>query len=175
MKKTLIGIAAASLLMLGTAAQAQQAKPPVYGEIGYSMIENDDLKFGVLRGIIGADLHPNVAVEGMLGLGVKDDSFTAFGTTFDAKIKNMVGVYAKPKFNVTPELELFGRVGFTRINIEASVGGASASDADSDLSYGVGLNYNITPTVHIGVDYMNYYDKDGSKFDGVTVGVGFRF
>ena len=159
----------ASLLVLGTAAQAQQqAKSPLYGEIGYTQLKfssegETSFKPGVLRGIVGYDLHPNVAVEGMLGFGVKKDD--------DSKISNMMGVYAKPKFSFG-DLEVFGRIGFTRIKAEIEGGD---SDTGNDVTFGVGVNYNISRTMNVGVDYMSYYKKEGIKIDGVTIGLGVRF
>jgi hypothetical protein len=71
MKVIAIATAAASLL-LGVAAHAQQAPAagPLYGELGYSwaQIHGNGVKAtpGAIRGIIGYDVHPNLAVEGML-------------------------------------------------------------------------------------------------------------
>ena len=177
--KKIISIAAACLVMAG-AAHAQQAKAPLYGEIGYTQLKYSapgfpDAKPGMLRGIIGYDLHPNIALEGMLGFGVKDDSFNIMGVDLNVKAQHAYGVFVKPKINPTKELELFARVGYTRFKTKVSVLGVSGSSSEGDFSYGAGLNYNITPTTHIGVDYINYYKKDGAKIDGLTVGVGFRF
>lgn len=174
----LLGIAAC-LLMAG-AAHAQQANQALYGEIGYTQLKYSaagvpDAKPGMLRGIIGYDLHPNFALEGMLGFGVKDDSVNFMGVNFDVKAQHAYGVFVKPKINPTKDLELFLRMGYSRFKTKVSVLGVSASDSDGDFSYGGGLNYNVSPSTFIGVDYMNYFKKDGGKIDGLTVGVGFRF
>ncbi len=177
--KKLLGIAAACLVMAGAAHAQQATKTPLYGEIGYTQLKFSaaglDVRPGLLRGIIGYDAHPNVAVEGMLGFGVKDDSMNIMGFDFNVKAQHAYGVFVKPKINPTKELELFARLGYTRFKTEVSALGMSASDSDGDFSYGAGLNYSISPTTHIGVDYINYFKKDGGKIDGLTVSVGFRF
>jgi opacity protein-like surface antigen len=184
-----IAIAATAVLaMLGTSAQAQTKTSPLYGEVGYTFVKikpegSESAKLGALRGIVGYDLHPNIAVEGMLAFGVNDDkeSFDVGGVTVNAKLElqNAYGIYVKPKFNPTKELELFGRLGYARTKLKATVSALgfseSASDSDSDFSYGAGLKYNFDPRMSVGLDYMRYFDKDGVKIDGVTVGFGYRF
>ncbi|HZY19694.1 MAG TPA: porin family protein [Ramlibacter sp.] len=198
----LIAIAAAStLLVLGTAAQAQQARATAggaYAELGYTQLKlssdegGGDLRPGALRGIAGYELHPNVAVEGMLAFGVRDDEVrasesTAFGpvtATGEVKLRHAYGIYVKPKFNVTDSLEVFGRLGYTRAKFKTRVtvsvptlGSASEEDSDAEggASTGLGANYRFTQNLSVGIDYMRYFKKDGVKVDGVTVGLGYRF
>lgn len=183
-KITALAIAA---LMLGTAAHAQQARPaqsPLYGEIGYTVlnIKGDggyDASPTAVRGIIGYDVHPMVAVEGMIAFGANDDSGTFNDGTgpfnINAKLKNAYGIYVKPKYNVTPSLEVFGRLGYTKAKVEYTEAGVSDSESTSRASYGVGLNYSFNPKMYLGVDYMRYGKKDDTKVDGVTFSLGFRF
>jgi len=198
MKK--IAIAAASaLLVLGT-AHAQQARSALaggYAEIGYTQFklsgENAaDAKPGAIRGIVGWDVHPNVAIEGMLAFGVKDDSATETINTVigpvtgtaEIKLKNAYGIYVKPKFDVTDAVQVYGRVGYTHAKFEASasvtapgLGTVSASDSDSDggASFGLGASFRFTPNAYVGVDYMRYFKRDGVNVNGLTVGLGYRF
>ena len=41
--------------------------------------------------------------------------------------------------------------------------------------YGVGLNYTVSDKMTVGADYMSYYNKDGVKGTGFTIGLGLRF
>jgi len=77
--------------------------------------------------------------------------------------------------NLTPELELFARVGFADFKLKASAAGVSDSSSDSDMSYGVGLNYKLARNVTLGLDYLSYYSKDGESVKGFTLGVGMSF
>lgn len=172
MKAIAIAAAAASLL-LGAAAHAQQQQPaasPVYGELGYSQMQIHGNGFkadpGAIRGIIGYDLHPNLAVEGMLAAGVHHDSDNGV----DAKLKSSYGLFLKPKYDIG-NTELFGRVGWARTNVNLSTGNVSSND----FAYGVGVKYNFTPKMNVGLDYTRYSDKNGVKVGGVNVGLGYNF
>jgi opacity protein-like surface antigen len=170
--------AAAAVAMLSTAAQAQQTNY-FYGEVGYTVmkIEGDGLpnvKPNALRGIVGYAYHPNLAMEGMLAFGVRDDSFNDAGVNVDVKLKNAWGIYLKPKFDVTPQLEVFGRLGATKTNIKATAAGVSESERKGDLSWGLGAAYRFNPRMSVGLDYMRYSD-DTSRVDGVTLSLGYRF
>lgn len=178
-----IAITAASvLMMLGTSAHAQ-AKSPLYGEVGYTVLkitdDDVDVKPHAVRAIVGYDVHPNLAVEGMAAVGVKKDSLSFEAVNFDVKLQHAYGVFAKPKFNVTNDVEVFGRLGWVKSKVKAtgSLAGitASASESDDDFAFGAGVNYRLNQSTHIGFDYIRYMDKDGAKVDGWTIGVGFRF
>lgn len=163
--------AAAALLMLGTAAQAQQVRTagsPLYGELGYTFLDFDADGGGsadpqALRGIIGYNFHPFFAAEGMLALGTKSDE--------GLKLRNAIGLFIKPKYNFG-NVEVFGRLGWVRAKVRVAGFG---SDTDDDIAYGIGLNYNLNPRTYVGADWMRYFDKDGVKIDGLTLSVGFRF
>jgi opacity protein-like surface antigen len=168
MKK--ISAIAAALLLAG-AAQAQAPKPELYGEVGYSFITIDaggtDLEPGLLRGIVGWNVHPYLAVEGLLATGVKDDN--TFG--IKTKVSNAYGVYLKPKYDFGNGIQVFGRLGYVHTKIKSSFG----TDSDGDVSYGVGASYSFNKQWYGSVDYTSYYDKDNVKASGVTLGVGYRF
>ncbi|EGJ10609.1 porin family protein [Rubrivivax benzoatilyticus] len=177
MKK--IAMIAAAVLACG-AAQAQTNASPIYGEVGYSMLNADvagvDLDFGMIRGILGYEIHPNVAIEAMLGLGTSDDSVSFEGETLKLKVQRTYGLYVKPKVEVAEGLELFGRIGFAESKVKATVVGyGSASDSDNDFSFGAGVKYTFSKNVYGVLDYMRYYNKDDIKVDGFTFGVGYKF
>jgi opacity protein-like surface antigen len=176
----------AALLFTAAAAQAQTQygstaanASPMYGELGYTWAkvsgDGGSAKPGLLRGIIGYNFHPNLAVEGMAAVGIKDDSRNIGGVDVNAKVQHSLGIYLKPKFNVTPALEVFGRAGYasTQVKLDSALG--SSSTRQGDWSYGAGLTYSFGRATYAGLDYMRYADKDGVKVDGVTLSVGYRF
>ena len=191
MKLIAIAAASAAMLLAAGGAQAQMMSRgtagAVYGELGYTMLKIQEsgvsVKPGMLRGIVGFNFGENLALEGLLGFGVrKDSSTTTFAGTpvrVEGDVRHMFGVYVKPKVMVADSIELFGRLGYvdTRLRSSASVPGFSASNSSSgsDVSYGLGANFNVAPRAYVGVDYMRYYKKDDVKLDGVTVSVGYRF
>ncbi len=162
-------IAIASMLVLaGLSAQAQT----VYGDVAYQMIDADlSTDPAVLRGIVGYEINPNMAVEGMIGLSARDGEDTDFGPAIKAKVDRLVGVYVKPKVKINDALELYGRLGFVSYKVKASAMGFSEIDSGSDLSFGVGASYNITPNLSVNVDFMEFGDLEG----GLAVGMKFSF
>lgn len=179
-------LAAASFTIAAAGAQAQtQAPSKMYGEIGYAAIGLDftdgtnTLKAGpgALTGVLGYQLHPNVAVEGFLGLGVAKDEIelNGSGTGIDAKVNNTVGFFIKPGINVTENVEMFARLGYLRTKLTLSAGGVSLSDTDTGAAYGLGVNVNLTKTSYVQANWMSYYKEDGVKAQGVALAYGVRF
>lgn len=174
--------AIAAMLFSAAAANAQVTQPqpssPLYGELGYTWGRVSGLgltaKPDMLRGIVGYDVHPNLAVEGMLGAGVNDDKQTVAGTNFSSKIGHTAGLYLKPKVDPMPNLELFARLGYADTRLELAGPAGSYSQTRGSLSYGAGLTYSFG-RVYTGLDYMRLYNRDGVKADGVTLSVGYRF
>lgn len=173
--KLITKIATAAVISLAAAgAQAQ-----LYGELGYTdirskfSIDGDEYKphLGALNGVLGYGVHPNLAVEGMLALGVKDD--TVGGVKLE--LQHSYGLFVKPRVMVSPAVELFGRIGYMESKVKASALGISARDSDGDWAYGLGANYYFQPDTYGTLSYMRLYDKDGERVDGLTLGVGMKF
>lgn len=169
------------LASAGVQAQSQAQSGGMYGEVGLTSVkvssDGYSLTPRVLRGVVGYEVNPNFAIEGMVGFGVSDDTVTVSGFKVAGEVDHMIGLFVKPKVAVSPDLELFARAGFVRTKVTASLSGfgLSASDSQSDVSYGVGLAYSISKGTSLNLDYMSYYNKDGVKANGVTLGVGFKF
>lgn len=188
-KKTSRLSAVAVCLALGAIGQAAhaQAKPAApsagYVDLGYlastyknSVSPTYTVRPAALRVVAGMDVHPNLAVEGLLGLGVKvGDGTNSSGAATEVKLTNVFGLYAKPKMDVSPELQLFGRVGFASTNHSNKVGTTTTSKSDAGFSYGLGASYRISGDTSVGLDYMSYYNRKNTSIDGFTVSVGYRF
>jgi len=157
--------------MGATAAQAQN----LYGELAYQSIDADlNSNPAVLRATLGYDMSPNLAVEGMIGTSLTEGKETVSGIPVKLKISNLWGVYVKPKMKITDSFELFGRFGYAGMKATATASAfgqsASASEDGSDVSYGVGASYAISPQMSISADFMKYDDVDA-----FAIGFGFKF
>lgn len=179
MKKMIRFLGAAAILATTVTAQAQVY---VEGAIAPLTLKDSDApvlkaKPTVLTGFVGYEIHPNVAVEGFLGLGANNSSVTVdgAGTDVKAKISNSYGVFVKPRVMINNEVELFGRLGYARSKMKLSANGESASESDGSLAYGVGGNYYLNKQTYLTVSYMNFYSKDGLKATGLNLGVGYKF
>ncbi len=180
MKKYLI---AAAVAVASMSSQAQ-----VYGELGVTFT-NVEVDMGggymaessptALRAILGYEINKNLALEGMLGFGLGDDSITVSGygsTSAKMKVDTVYGFYVKPKIELAPRFELFGRFGFADVSVKTSLSGyGSETGSDSGVSYGVGATYHFDKKLSLSADYMNYLDKDGVTATGFTIGLGMKF
>ncbi len=170
--KVIIKTAAIAALALAAAgAQAQ-----LYGEVGYSALNVDgggiSVDLGALSGTIGYGVHENLAVEGMLAFGVKDDKIGSA----KVELEHSYGIFAKPRLMLSPNFELFGRIGYVESKLKASAPGfSSLTDTDGDWAYGLGGNYYFNRNSYISANYLHFYDKDSVKGDGVTIGFGMKF
>ena len=162
-------------------AQAQFSAEPGYtGTTTKSMDEGDSLKApaAAIRGIVGNESSPKLSLEGMLATGLGDWTPTVTGASvagLKLKIANFIGMYIKPTLKLNDSVEVFARFGAVESKLKASSGVESASEKHSSPSYGAGLSYSIHPSYSIGADFMQHLSKDGTKVNGWSVGVGFRF
>ena len=172
-----------SVLTIAVSATAAQAQ--LYGEIAYvpltftstfgaNKVEASPSAFGLT---VGYDLHPYFSVEAMAAFGASDDQAEVNGTAVaaDLKVDNSYGVFVKPKYMLNDKFEVFGRVGYLKTKYTASGSALSISESKSGAAYGVGANYYFNPKTYASVSYMNFYDKDNTTVEGVTLGIGMKF
>jgi opacity protein-like surface antigen len=186
MKKAIqLTAAALALTAFGAHAQSSYTEPSrLYGSIGYESIglrassggvtaKSDP---GLLMGTIGYQLHPNIAIEGIAGGTVRKDDLrlNGFDSGLDSKV-DTYGVFVKPSVNLTENFSLFGRVGYARTNASLSTGNFSVNDSTTDVAYGVGAAYNLTPRSYVQANYTQYLDKDNVQAKGWGVHYGLRF
>ena len=184
---TLSKVLISAVVTVSAASAMAQAgnEPKLYGEIAYNLtnLKADDTvdtikaKPAVATGIVGYKFHPNLAVEGMLGLGLSGDKVELNGqpTAVDAKISSAFGVFVRPSVKLGESVELFARLGYVQSKLKLSVPGLSLSDSDGGAAYGLGGNFYLSKQSYLQLSWTNYYKKDGVKIDGIGLGFGFRF
>lgn len=157
-----------AIALSATALHAQG----LHGEIGYSSLnlktaaagKRPSTRENLLRGTVGYEVHPQVAIEAMLGLGIGG------GTP---KINHTAGVFVKPKLlGFGEQLELFGRLGYAHTKVTTANG---TTEKSGSLAYGLGASYRFNDLASVNLDYMTYRKKGGVTVGGVTAGVGIRF
>lgn len=179
MTRTSTWLAAAAVSLATTGAWAQG----VYGELGYSALQFDQNQLGsgqtikpsMVRGILGYELNPNLAVEGLLGLSAGSDDVRIGGLTVHGKVDSIYGVFLKPKIPLGAGFELFARLGAAGTKVSANMGNLSVSETGGSWAYGAGASYQLGTNTSINADYMNYYDRKGIRVEGINVGLGVRF
>jgi len=174
-KKTLFAL---SILSLGSAAFAEESSK-YYAEANLGSIKYSEAGYyaspvvGSLK--FGMNIDKNLAVEGLLGTTISNANFNIGVTPVSVKYESIYGVFLKAKTEIAPNLDVFARLGYIHATISASTAFGSASKGGSDFSYGIGAQYNFTPTIYGQLDYMSYYNKNGATANGPSAGLGLKF
>ncbi len=179
------------LLAVGSAfAQAKKANDDgSYAEVSYIRwsSKSDSSSQAItptgLRAIYGFGGN-GLAYEAHLGLPLAAGSYTTVGgddadvpgnIKIDTKITSL-GLFAKLYTKASDDLELFGRLGMSSINMTAEVAATSAtaaakaSDKSTAWGYGVGVKYKVGSSTSVVFDYTGY-----NKLSANTMGLGVAF
>ena len=169
----------ASLLCLFAAAGAH-AQEGLYGgafvsRVTYAEDGLDDANPTAIGVKIGASISKNFAVEARLGTGLSDDSVSVLGVPVSIKVDNFYGVYGRGILPLSDQASIYGLLGYTHGKLKGDFTGGSVSISDSDVSYGIGGDFAVTPTVSLNVEWARLFKGDDFKVDGLTFGVSFKF
>jgi OOP family OmpA-OmpF porin len=163
-----------------TASMAQMSlKGPdsgwyVGGNLGQSDVDSTgfsekDTSFKILGGY---QINRNFGVEvGYTDFGKAEQG----GITFKGNAIELVGVGTLP---INEKFGVFGKLGFARGDGEASNGVVTVSDDSVEVTYGIGVKYNITPVFAVTAEYQKYPDFANDSDTDVSVmsiGVIYRF
>jgi hypothetical protein len=159
-------------------ALAPAASAQLYGGAGYTVVTADDgnggdLNFGALLGRLGYKTNPFFGVEGEFSIGVQDESFDVLGTTVDVGLDNEFGVFAVGFLPLPMVGDLFGRVGYANVTVDASGAGTTLSEDGSGLAYGGGLQFNVA-FLKLRAEYTRYEPEDG-EFDSYGLSAILQF
>lgn len=170
MKILLAGAAAIALISVAAPASAE-----TYGTIGYGRASTD-------FGLAGADVDLDAltvqggwrpeggvfGVEAEASIGLGDD--TVAGAGIDVELRHQYAIYATAQFPVTPQINLFGRVGFGNSDVELSdsTGSLGAVDTDS-VNFGLGGSYMFSEVNGVRVDFTRHDFKGGSDADVIAL------
>ena len=159
-------IAAAALATLASSAFAATPNTFYAGVDGGSTKIDD---FGDDKGSYGAFLgynfHENFAAEiGARRLGSWD--IGPVGVDANQYSASIIGTLPlQNNFNV------FGRLGYNKVEAKAEYQGFSADADDSGVLYGVGVGYQFTPTISGRVEFQ----KPSSDSRNISAGIAFAF
>lgn len=169
-------IALLAVLATGAVSAQSISNQGYYGEVGYTAlnIKNGNNGFDITpklaRLIVGKEINNGLTVEGTYAFTASKDSAVVSGTKYTGKA-SMLGAYLKPKFEIAQDVEVFARVGALHTKYEDE----GSSFSKTKLSYGIGMQAQVTKDVYGQVDYMNYVKQDSVTAKGFTVSVGTRF
>lgn len=163
MKRALL----AAITGLGaTAVLAPAASAQIYGGVGYSTfqadVNGDDVTVGAVMGRVGLKTNPFLGVEGEFSIGVQDDDFDVLGTTVSAGLDNEYGVFATGWLPIPLVGDIFGRVGYAHLSVDADAGGLGTFSQEGEgLAYGAGIQLSSIPFTKLRIEYSKYEPDDG--------------
>jgi len=160
-KKWLVAMLGSAALTLSAGALAQQATVPGFyigADVGQADFgSEEDTAFKLIGGY---QFHRNIAAE--FGYGMLFDKGGAEVTSLELVA---VGI-----FPVMDKLSVIGKLGFAKLEVEAG----AFSDDSTDLTYGVGVQYDFTRNLGVRAQWQRY-DTDPTEVDLLSVGIVYRF
>ncbi len=148
------------------------SNPQWYGTGGYTHLDAEGGDLGAITGRVGARLAPNFAVEGEGSFGVRDQDISVAGVNGKIEHQYDAAVYGVGVLPVSPNFELFGRLGYGTTKIKATAAGASASADGESFNYGLGAQYFLDAQNGLRADWTRRdFRDDGGEAD--TYGVSY--
>lgn len=162
------------LAALSTHAYAEQAQG--YYGIGYHMgsYENtgvSEANPGAIAFRAGGYLNQVIALEARLALGITDDTVN----NIDVELDTALSAFIKADVPMTPFVNAYGLLGLTRGEIETSSAGLTASESETGLSYGLGIEGEINRRTSLSVEYVLLLDEDAFEYTAINIGITTRF
>lgn len=158
--------AVAALIVASSSAFAVEPGALYAGvDLGKTKIDDVSGRETSAGAFVGYKFHPNFSAE----FGYRrlfDATFEGADVKADQVALSLIGTY--PLGN---NFDVYGRLGYNRIELDASAGGFSASDSTSRAVYGIGLGYAFTPAISGRIEVQ----KPTSDSTNLSAGVVFKF
>ena len=159
-----------SAAYLGLSVGQSKFSDACEGAGGVITCDNKDTAFRIFGGY---QFHPNIAVElGWADLGKATASGFGVTATAEASAFDLVGVLSWPIGNA---FSIYGKVGLYHGEAEGGGIAGGASDSVTDLTYGLGAQFNLGRNVGLRAEWQRYNDFSGSDIDVLSIGVLYRF
>ncbi len=150
----------------------------------FGQVDEDDIDLEPTVGMfrIGSMGENGVGFEGRIGMGLSDDDISEFDPflgdiSLELEVDTVLGIYLVEQTTIGAA-SVYGIIGFTKVDFTVDVdlgilGSDSESDDESDLSYGIGANFEISDKAAINIEFMQYLDKDDFEASALSVGILF--
>jgi opacity protein-like surface antigen len=180
MKKLSPIIAAVALL---TAANAQadfyKSKPYVGGNLAGNTLSitgvPDDLSLLTGYARFGAQFDDYFALEWRIGAGLQDDDAEVMNAKTDINLDLFYGAYVLGGIPITEYFYPYALIGYTKAELELNSADFASEYKEGDISFGVGVNFDVSNQFAINLEYLQYIEENGVELSGPTLGFLFYF
>ena len=115
-------------------------------------------------------MNENLGFELRAAVGVADD--TIDGT--DVDLRYAIGGYVRLGAPIEEKYFPYVNLGFTRVDVETSAGGVDTTEAESDLSYGAGIDIDLNG-LGVFIEYNQYAEINDADVSGFVLGLKSSF
>lgn len=181
MKKALIAAAslAAIAAVIPAASQAQEAAASnvgAYVNLGLAHADAGTPNYEILGARLGYRFTPYLGVEGELATGLQGYTFRDVGGTpgldVKTKVEHQAAAYGVGFLPLSPNTDLFARVGYGTTKIKGKALGTSVADDGESWNFGVGAQHYFDGLNGIRVDYTRQEFTHGNG-DADVFGVAY--
>ncbi len=189
MKTTIKSILIGMLLASGvTVAKAELPILKPYAGLDYMFIDTvrygGEANLGAVRGKLGAELNPYLALEGTAGTGVVSDRDDKYNS--DWKLTEIWGLYVRGILPLHERIKVYGLLGITRTEFEIIWVEGEETDNYHTTGYSYGLGVEALPLENLSVvlEFSSLIDEleiTGSREEGepelsaITIGAKYYF
>lgn len=158
MKFLKAALVASAIAGFSTSAMAQDSN--TYFNVGVKTYEFDTYN---LMGRLGYNFNENFGIEGEGSIGVIGEEEDGI----DVDTKWDLGAYLVGRVEVSPQVELFARAGYTTVEVDIEGFGESVSENFDGFAVGGGLQYNYDSVnaVRLGYTYNEGDDLGADVID----------
>ena len=180
-KSILIGMLLASGV---TVAKAELPNFRPYGGLDYMFLdvvrEGGKANLGAVRGKLGAELNPYLALEGHAGTGVVSDRDDRYNE--ELKLTEIWGIYVRGILPLHERVKFYGLFGITRTEFEGEI--QPYHYTTSGYSYGLGVEAFPLENFSVVLEFVSLIDEleiTGSREEGepeitaITLGAKYYF
>ena len=161
---------AMTLVAASATAFAQQQAPSFYAGIAATSTEIDDSdREGGYGAFFGYKFNQSIAVEAGY-YRVADTEFRE-GTLRGDLTLDQFDVSVIGTLPLSNGFDVYGRLGYARLDAEADIAGYTGKAHDSGALYGLGLGYTFSPVVHGRLEVQ----KPASDTTKIVAGVSYQF
>lgn len=161
-----IFVKSALLAVISAASVAANAQTYVGGKVDRVNLSASGLpsiQYLGARAVAGYQVHPQIAVEGHLGTGISDTTIEGQTT----RLGQYAGVDVVTSYPINANLAVTGRLGVGSIQIDGIT--------ERDVRFGVGSDYRVHRNTTVGVNYEQWFSKEGVRVTSLNAGVKVSF